>query len=168
MNIQIAQIIKESIVDGPGIRYVVFTQGCSHNCPGCFNPSTHNTKGGLSIPVYDLGNQIIQESYTKLVTITGGDPLQQIESLGVLVKRLKNNNFHIMIYTGYTWEQIIQHSELFDIVKLCDVLVDGKFEQQLKNISLTFRGSSNQRIIDIQQTFMSGSLVTIDYDNKGD
>ncbi|MCF8010614.1 MAG: anaerobic ribonucleoside-triphosphate reductase activating protein [Clostridiales bacterium] len=148
-KIRIASIIGESVVDGPGFRTVVFTQGCPRHCPGCHNPELLPAKGGELISPAELAERV-EDNITPLingVTFSGGDPLMQPGPLHETIKILRKGipELDIWVYTGYLYEEVKELSVMEGI----DVLVDGPFEQELKDITLPFKGSENQRIIDI-------------------
>lgn len=163
MNIRIAGEISESIVDGPGIRYVVFTQGCPHHCEGCHNPETHDFNAGILSTTELILEKMKRYPYMTGLTISGGEPFTQksaILDLTVHFKKLfpKKN---ILIYTGYTFEELIDKKDdtIHAILKTADYLVDGRFIQSMRDISLIFRGSTNQRIIDLKKTFSTNTIV---------
>src|SRR5690554_4064189 len=110
-TIRIAGIIEETIVDGPGIRFVVFAQGCRHNCPGCHNPDTHSFTGGVSVPISKLLEQISKNPLLDGVTFSGGEPFEQAEPFGKLAIALKEKGLNVITYTGYTFEEIIEQRE---------------------------------------------------------
>lgn len=153
-QIRVAGIVKESIVDGPGIRYVVFTQGCKHNCPGCHNPQTHSFEGGSMMDVGIILQQIKENPLLDGITLSGGEPLEQAEELAELAAKVKEMKLSVIIYTGYTYEQIIENSENRPgwkrLLQYTDILVDGPFMQELADPLLPFRGSSNQRVINLK------------------
>ena len=164
MNIRIHDIISESIVDGPGFRYVIFSQGCKHHCKECFNPSTHDFKGGYLKDIDEILNEIkSNEELLRGVTFSGGDPFEQTKEFTELAKRIRqlNNNLDIWSYTGYTFEQIIKDPDKLNLLKQLDVLVDGRFDINLKDETLFFRGSSNQRIIDVQKSLKNNVIETL-------
>lgn len=163
MHIRIAGEIEESIVDGPGIRYVVFTQGCPHHCKGCHNPETHDFLLGTLIDVDTLIERMKKYPYMSGLTISGGEPFVQplavlnlIRSYQALYPR-KN----VLIFTGYTYEELraLHQVEIDEILSLANYLIDGKFIFSKRDISLVYRGSTNQRIIDLQATKAEGSIV---------
>lgn len=162
-QLRIAGIINESIVDGPGIRLVVFTQGCKHHCPGCHNPHTHPFEGGTLIDIDEILKQIKNNPLLDGITLSGGDPFEQAEALGELAQRVKNLGLNVMTYTGYTFEYLLLNRykvEGWDkLISFTDTLVDGRFEIAKKNLLLKFKGSENQRIIDIKQSIASNSIV---------
>lgn len=152
-----SEVQLDSIVDGPGIRAVIWTQGCLHKCPNCHNPQTHNLDDGKYYSISAILSKIYANPLQSGVTISGGDPLLQVERLLPLVKDLKEHQKNIWIYTGYLYEDLIdiknpQQKYFIELFKYVDVLVDGPFIQDLHNPLLSFRGSSNQRLIDIQAT----------------
>ena len=163
--LRIAGIIKESIVDGPGIRLVVFSQGCKHNCKGCHNPETHSFTGGRLIDIKDILKMVKDNPLLDGVTFSGGEPLEQAENVAVLGERIKEMGLNVITYTGYTCEKII---ESFNdrpgwerLMKCTDILIDGPFEIDKKSLMLKFRGSSNQRIIDMKASILCGKPIVI-------
>lgn len=162
-RLRIAGIINESIVDGPGIRLVVFTQGCSHHCPGCHNPETHPFEGGTLVEVNDILNQVRSNPLLDGITLSGGDPFEQAETLSELSKEVKTMGLNVITYTGYTFEYILKNKDKnkgWDkLISHTDLLVDGRFEIEKKSMLLKFRGSENQRIIDVRQSILSNSIV---------
>lgn len=162
MNIRVTGIVKESIVDGPGIRYVIFAQGCKHHCPGCHNPHTHPFDGGYMVDINTILKEIASNPLLDGVTFSGGDPLEQGEEFLDLTKRIKtSSNLTIMIYTGYTYESILQSNKppWGELLDLCDILVDGPFIEEEKDYHLVFKGSKNQRIIDLQESKREGRII---------
>ena len=158
-SLRIAGTIPESIVDGPGIRYVLFTQGCPHGCPGCHNPQTHDFAGGTEVQVSDLLADILKRPYVKAVTLSGGEPFCQPAPLAQLAAALKDKGFHLMCYSGYTFEELLQLEEARPLLEQLDLLVDGRFVESRKNIELRFRGSDNQRVLDVPASLAAGSAV---------
>ena len=136
----------DSIVDGPGLRMVLWCQGCKHNCKGCHNPKTHNFKDGFLIPIDDIKAQIDNNKLNKGITFSGGDPMEQPIPLLEIAKYCKSKDLNIWCYTGYLYEDIINDIDRKELLKYIDVLVDGRFVEDLYDIDLEFRGSSNQRI----------------------
>lgn len=160
MDIRIAGIINESIVDGWGIRYVVFTQGCPHNCKGCHNPETHDFNGGIVIDTDKLLEDFKEDPLLKGITFSGGEPFAQPKPLTELAKKIHALGKDVTCYTGYVYEDIVA-SENDDWIKLLeevDVLIDGPFVLEKKNLKLLFRGSSNQRIIDVKESRKNGEI----------
>lgn len=158
-----AQIRKFDIANGPGIRATLFVTGCTHKCPGCFNAKFMNFDYGTqwSPEIEDEFMQMINDEQIKGVTILGGEPLDQIQDddLLKLLLRIKNETGkNIWIYSGYTYEQIIADAAKKEIISHCDVLVDGLFIKELRSLKLKFKGSSNQRIIDILASTTAGEV----------
>ena len=160
MKIRLYGTVNDSIVDGPGIRYVIFTQGCLHHCPGCHNPESHDLSGGYLCDIDDILHEVDQNPLLDGITISGGEPFLQPLALIELISRMKQRNLHIMIYSGYTYEEILKLDENEKkLLSLCDTLVDGRFIESLKSLQLLYKGSSNQRIIDIQKSLQQQTVV---------
>ncbi|MEM1485159.1 anaerobic ribonucleoside-triphosphate reductase activating protein [Oscillospiraceae bacterium PP1C4] len=153
--LRISGCLSDSIVDGPGMRYVVFTQGCPHECPGCHNPQTHDFEGGYLADTDEIVHQIKSEPLLSGVTFSGGEPFCQAGALCELGERIKALGKNIVVYSGYTFEQLLKKSELdsdiLRLLKLSDILIDGRFVESLRDLTLQFRGSSNQRIIMLKE-----------------
>lgn len=160
-----ADLQTDSIVDGPGLRAVIWTQGCGHHCRGCQNPQTWDFEGGGEIPIDLVLAEIDKLKYHQGLTFSGGDPMYQPEACNIIAKYAKEKGLDIWVYTGFTWEQLQKMSEKKKIYKEflenTDVLVDGKFVQSKKDLNLLFRGSSNQRLIDVQKTLKNKEIVLI-------
>lgn len=152
VEIRIAGIIEESIVDGPGIRLVVFTQGCNHNCKGCHNPETHAFDGGELIAVDKIIKMIKENPLLDGITFSGGEPFDQANECSILAKSVKALGLNIVTYTGYTFEKMLERKEFRSLLEETDILIDGKFEIDKKTQMLKFRGSENQRIIDLKNS----------------
>ena len=168
---RIAGILHESIVDGPGVRFVVFTQGCLHQCRGCHNPNTWDQNGGYEISVRVLMKEIHKSPKSvKGVTISGGEPFLQPKETADFAERVHSIGFSVVTYTGYVYEQLLvrarMEGEIQRLLDETDILVDGPFIEQQKDISLRFRGSSNQRVIDMNETRRTGEieLLSIDFE----
>jgi anaerobic ribonucleoside-triphosphate reductase activating protein len=165
MKIRLASdITRDSIVDGPGLRAVVWTQGCSHKCKNCHNPQTHDFNGGVEVDVELVISDLKKLKMQKGITFSGGDPMMQAEAVAVIAKEMKKENLDIWLYTGYTFETIVKaantyRTEWAELLKHIDVMVDGPFIQDLHNPMLRFRGSSNQRIIDVKRTLAHGRVI---------
>lgn len=159
--LRVAGVIDESIVDGPGIRFVIFTQGCPHHCAGCHNPQTHDFDGGEQVLISRLLEDILENPLVSGVTLSGGEPFCQPKPLAELAQELKRRGKHVMAYTGYTWEQLRgkQDADIERLLAQCDVLVDGKFIESQKDMLLRFRGSRNQRLIDVQKSLQADQVV---------
>ena len=149
MEIRIAGVVPESIVDGEGIRYAIFMQGCLRRCEGCHNPATHSLDGGRIFDTDELIAAIKRNPLLAGITLTGGEPLLQVDAAIELAKATKNLGLNVWCYTGYTFEKIPPFAK--ELLKFVDVLVDGPFILEQRNLELDFRGSTNQRIIDLNE-----------------
>lgn len=156
-------IVPESFSDGPGIRFVVFAQGCRHNCPGCHNPQTHPFEGGILTEVDEILERMRRNPLLDGLTLSGGDPFEQADAFAELAEKAKRAGLHVMTYTGYRYEELLseRNPEWMRLLEATDVLVDGRFESALKNDLLPFRGSSNQRMIDIPRSLREGRVLII-------
>ncbi len=161
MEIQLAGVVKESITDGPGIRYTVFVQGCPHGCPGCHNPQTHDFHAGTMQSVENIVKDFEKNPMLKGITLSGGEPFCQPKPLVRLAKAVHSMGKDVVAYSGWTYEELIamQNEDVHNLLNEIDVLVDGKFIQDLKNLELRFRGSENQRLIDMKKTRQKGKLI---------
>ncbi len=162
-TIRLAGVVRESIVDGPGLRFTVFCQGCPHGCEGCHNPATHDFEGGYDCEISKIIAAVDENPLLDGVTFSGGEPMCQPEAFTVLAEELKKRNLNIMIYTGYTYEELLKLAEtrpaVGKLLELTDYLVDGRFILAQRDLTLPFRGSTNQRILDMKQTFAAGKPV---------
>lgn len=156
-----ADLQKDSIVDGKGIRTVIWTQGCSHNCPYCHNPRTHDFKGGELVDINDVLEAIEGLSGQDGVTFSGGDPMFQPKACAILAKKVHELGMNVWAYTGFTFEELIKmkNEDILDFLNNIDVLIDGRFEIEKKSMNLEFRGSSNQRIIDVPKSLKANKVV---------
>lgn len=161
MLVRLAGLVEESIVDGPGFRLAIFFQGCPHGCLGCHNPETHDALGGFEADTDDIVKKIEASKYIDGITLSGGEPLLQIEQATIFARAAKEKNLSVWLYTGFVFEELADEESL-ELLKYVDVLVDGKFELGLKSLSLSFRGSSNQRLIDVRQSLASKKTVLLD------
>lgn len=162
-TIRTAGIVNDSIVDGPGIRLALFVQGCPHNCAGCHNPQTHDLNGGEDVSAEEILNKIRSNPLLDGVTFSGGEPFCQAEKLAELGREIKNMGLNIITYTGYTFEYLMSHGDgdngYKELIGVSDYIIDGPFIEAKKDMLLRFRGSSNQRVIDVKKTLDSGSIV---------
>lgn len=166
MEIRIAGTVEDSIVDGPGLRFVVFTQGCPHHCDGCHNPETHDFAGGRVTTTDALFEQCMENPLCSGVTFSGGEPFCQAEALYELGSRFKSAGKHLMCYSGWTFEELLAKAQREEsvgkLLSIADVLVDGKFDISKRSLSLQYRGSSNQRLINVQESLKTGTTVVYD------
>ena len=169
-KIRLAGIAQNSLVNGIGLRKVFFSQGCTHKCKGCFSPFTWDFESGKLIDIDELVKQVKDEYYLDGVTFSGGDPFQQADKFAILSKELKKNNINIWCYTGYTWEELLGLSKtdngIKDLMHNCDVIVDGPYIQEKHDPNLKFKGSSNQRIIDVKLSLQQNKIVLFDINKK--
>ncbi len=186
-HINLYGAVSDSIVDGPGLRYAVFTQGCSHGCPGCHNPDSQPFCGGTPTAVNEIVANVQANGLIQGVTLSGGEPFEQAPACAELAARLKGLGYNIWTYTGYLYEDLLRFSEgdaeivdafasksrILDgvtsasdaqaavraLLENTDVLVDGPFVVSKKSLGLQYRGSSNQRLVDIPASRKAGTVV---------
>jgi len=162
-SIRMAGIIRESIVDGPGLRMAIFCQGCAHKCHNCHNPETWDFNGGYDSYIKNILKAIDEDPLLDGVTFSGGDPMYQAEAFYELAKEIKARNKNILIYTGFTYEELLEMSKedkyIIELLKLTDILIDGRYDETKRDISLLYRGSKNQRIIDVQKSLENGEVI---------
>ena len=160
-----AELQPDSIVDGDGVRTVVWFQGCSHNCLGCHNPQSHDFNGGFEIDIEDIYKEIDSLKYQNGLTLSGGDPFFQPEAALEITKYAKSKGYNVWSYTGFTYENLLKISNDNPVIKELldnlDVLIDGKFELDKKSFNCKYRGSTNQRIIDLNRTREKGELILL-------
>lgn len=158
---RIANTISDSIVDGPGLRLTVFTQGCPHRCPGCHNPDTHDPQGGREVTVEELGGLLGQDPLLQGLTLSGGEPFCQAGECARLARLAHKKGLDVWTYTGYTYEELAAGGdpEWGALLSETDVLVDGPFLLARKSYAALFRGSDNQRLIDLRATRAAGQVV---------
>ncbi len=154
---RVIDIYDGTCVDGPGLRTTVYFAGCTHQCHDCHNKQSWPADSGTEISRDEIMGHVIENDFD--VTFSGGDPLFQIEELVKLAQQIKSIGKNIWCYTGYTYEQVLESDRLRPILGHIDVLVDGRFRSELKDLTLRFRGSSNQRLIDVVESMRKGSVV---------
>ena len=160
-NIRILDIKYGTSVDGIGLRTSIYCAGCQNHCPGCHNPQSWDENGGEPINVDELFKHIVDADMN--VTFTGGDPMLHPEGFIELAQMIKNNtNKNIWCYTGYYFEDLLQHPIRRKLVELCDVIVDGRYVEAERDLSLHFRGSRNQRVIDVQKS-LQGKIRCLEF-----
>lgn len=164
MELTIAGVVKESIVDGRGIRYTVFTQGCPHHCPGCHNPQTWPFEGGEVTTPQKLFEDFQKNPILKGITFSGGEPFCQPGPLAELARLVHGAGKDVTVFSGYTYEQLMERNDpqVDELLRETDVLIDGPFLEAEKNLELTFRGSENQRLIDLKKTRETGCVTLLD------
>lgn len=160
MLVRIAGIVQESIVDGPGFRLAIFFQGCPHNCENCHNPETHSFHGGRFIHIDEI-IAMMDNPLLDGVTLTGGEPFWQMVAGKVIAKEAHKRGLNVWAYSGWTFERLLRlvGSETFEDI---DVLVDGPYKQHLRTLDLPWRGSVNQRIIDVKRSISEGRTVEME------
>lgn len=160
--IRIAGAVPESVVDGPGIRYAIFTQGCPFRCPGCHNPQAQTLNGGLEVKLSALYQEIKSDPLIKGITYSGGEPFIQTRPLALLSRILKEEGYNIWSYSGYTFDKLTEDFMRRELLQYLDVVVDGPFVQARHSLELDYRGSSNQRIIDVQRSLKEGRVIEME------
>ena len=165
MKIRIAGTVNDSIVDGVGIRFTIFTQGCPHHCEGCHNPETHDFNGGYDVDSAELLEKIKSNPLLDGVTFSGGEPFMQADALADLAVEIKKLGLNIITYTGFTFEELVENRDKNgwgSLLEMSDFLIDGKFEIDKKDWEIKFRGSSNQRYLDCAASLSQGRAVEIE------
>lgn len=167
MKLRIAGTVNDSIVDGPGIRFTVFTQGCPHHCEGCHNPQTHDFNGGSEADTDEIISKFLSNPLLDGITLSGGEPMCQAKALVPVAKAAKEHGLNVITYTGYTYEQLIDGANETngwrDLLEYVDFLIDGRFELGQRSLELHFKGSKNQRVIDIKSSLDEGHAVLADW-----
>ena len=157
-KLRVLHVVEGTSVDGPGLRTSIYLAGCSHHCPGCHNPESWDMNGGEERTLDELMDIIAYNEAP--VTFSGGDPLAQAQPLALLINRIKQElGYNVWCYTGYTWQQVTQQPQLMAVVRQLDVLVDSPFLLAERDTKLRFRGSRNQRLIDVQATLSQDHIV---------
>lgn len=151
MQIKIAGLVEDSIVDGPGMRLTVFFQGCPHKCEGCHNPQTHDFYGGTEMDTAEVLDKLRRNPLLSGITLSGGEPFAQPETAYELARGAKEQGKSVWVYSGYTYEQLLQQDAARRVLEVCDVLVDGPFILAQKTLNLKWRGSWNQRVIELKR-----------------
>ena len=166
--LRIAGIVRESIVDGPGIRFTLFTQGCPHHCEECHNAQTWDTNGGYDIEISKILDEIKKNPLLKGVTLSGGEPFLQPKPLAILAEQIHSLGLDTVVFSGYTFEQLLKMSQsnqdVMSLLKQTDILIDGPYIKSERDLNLKFRGSRNQRLLDCQQSLEQGIPVSITED----
>ena len=158
--LNLSGIVSDSIVDGPGIRTTIFSQGCPHHCPGCHNPETWAFGIGTDIPVEAVVEIVQSNPLCRGVTFSGGEPFVQAGSFARLARLLKEKGYEIASYSGYTFEQLLSGTpEQRELLSVIDILIDGPFVLAEKSLEIAFRGSRNQRILDVKKSLAAGQAV---------
>ena len=162
MKVRIAGLVNDSIVDGTGLRFGVYVQGCPHGCRGCHNPQSHDFQGGKEMDTANIWARIEANPLLDGLTFSGGEPMCQPAPLTELAKKAKAKGLNVWAYTGYTVGELLAKSgEVKEFLSYIDILVDGPYLEAERSLELKFRGSRNQRIIDLVQTIATGSVVEV-------
>lgn len=161
MIVRLAGITQESVTDGPGMRVTVFFQGCEHHCPGCHNPQTWDRDGGTAYSLADIFGLIKDSPLIKGITLSGGEPFLQPEAAAALAREFHARGKDVWAYTGFQWDDLLEKDDpaVQELLRECDVLVDGPFRQAERQPGLFFRGSANQRIIGVRESLSQGKVV---------
>ncbi|MFZ5592139.1 MAG: anaerobic ribonucleoside-triphosphate reductase activating protein [Bacillota bacterium] len=163
--LRLAGIVDESVVDGPGLRLVVFAQGCPHRCPGCHNPHTWDEQGGELVALAAVLERVARNPLLQGITLSGGEPFWQAAAMAALAAAVRREGLDVMTYSGYTWEELMelagQRPAVAELLQQTDYLVDGPFMLARRALDLPFRGSSNQRIIDVPASLRAGRVVQV-------
>ena len=158
--LNLSGILSDSIVDGPGIRTTIFCQGCPHHCPGCHNPETWAFGKGTDMEVERLVEIVRENPLCRGVTFSGGEPFSQAAGYAKLAKLLKKEGYEVASYSGFTFEQLLEGSEdQKELLSAIDILIDGPFLLAEKSLEIAFRGSKNQRILDVPASLAAGKAV---------
>ncbi len=170
MQIRLASDLQEdSVVDGLGVRTVIWTQGCGHKCPGCHNPSTHDFDSGELVDVEDVISALDQLERQDGITFSGGDPFYQPKACSIIAKYCHKINLNVWCYTGFTYEQLIDSSkkneDIMSFLKQIDILVDGPFIMARRSFDVPFRGSDNQRVIDVKKSLQYHKIILVNLDD---
>ena len=161
---RIAGMKHDSIVDGPGLRFVVFMQGCEHKCPGCYNPATHDPGGGVDFPMEELVDQMLSNPLTDGLSLSGGEPFGQAADCAALAREAHKAGLNVWCWTGYTLETLLSigTEAQLELLRELDVLVDGPFVLAERTLDLPWRGSRNQRVIRGKESLEQGTVVLLE------
>jgi len=163
---KIAGLVQDSIVDGPVLRFAVFTQGCEFKCPDCHNPATWDIEGGTEIPVEEIIAQMRDNPLTDGLTLTGGEPLMQTRDCIRLAEAAQDNEKTVWLFTGYDFDELLAMAnkdlKVMELLRLTDVLVDGRYVNSQRSLSLRWRGSRNQRVLNLPGSLAAGKAVEFD------
>ena len=158
---RIAGLTQDSIVDGPGFRFTVFVQGCAHHCEGCHNPQTHDSAGGKEMTTDEIIREMRSNPLTDGLTLSGGEPFDQSEDCLTLVRAARESGLNVWSYSGYLYEQLLADEKRSHLLEELDVLVDGPFILSQRSLALAWRGSRNQRVIDVPKSLAAGEVILV-------
>ena len=160
--LRINDVIPESIVDGPGLRYVIFVQGCPHGCKGCHNPQTHSFEGGRVTDIRRIFEEYRKNPLLSGITFSGGEPFCQCYALAELGRMVKDYGGNVITYTGYLYEDLLRRAagdkDVEGLLSVTDLLIDGPYMEEYRSLDLAFRGSANQRLIRLTDTISPQDL----------
>lgn len=160
--LDLSGIVSDSIVDGPGIRTTVFSQGCPHHCPGCHNPETWEFGCGTPMDEETIVEIVRSNPLCRGVTFSGGEPFAQAEGFAKLARLLKSEGYEVASYSGYTFEQLLKgNAHQRKLLESIDILIDGPFLMEEKTLEISFRGSRNQRILDVPTSLKEGKAIAV-------
>ena len=161
MEMRIFGTVEDSIVDGPGLRYSVFVQGCPHHCPGCHNPESHDFSGGRTADTDSLVLPLKTNPLLDGLTLSGGEPMCQPEGCRILAEAAHQARLNVWCYTGYTWEHLLAENDpaRMALLQQVNVLVEGPFLLSERSLELKYCGSRNQRLIDVKKSLAAGTVV---------
>lgn len=161
MNVRLAGITRESVTDGPGMRITVFFQGCEHHCPGCHNPETWDREGGVAYELDKVFGLMHDSPLITGVTLSGGEPFLQPDAAAAIAAEFHARQKSVWAYTGFLWDFLLKENDplRMNLLRQCDVLVDGPFRQEERQPGLFFRGSANQRFIRVKDSLEQARVV---------
>lgn len=163
MKVRVAGIIQETVVDGPGVRLALYAQGCPFRCKGCHNPATHDPLGGFEMATEQITGQIAAARYIDGVTFSGGEPFLQAAPLALLGEEVRRRGLNLLIFSGYTFEKLYRISlndrDTRRLLAAGHILIDGPYHEEERELTLPFRGSSNQRMLDLIGSMKYGRAV---------
>lgn len=159
MRVRLAGVTHDSIVDGESLRMTVFAQGCPHHCKGCHNPTTHDPAGGYEADAEELLKELAANTLEQGITLSGGEPFCQCAAMLELAKGAHAMGRDVWAYSGWTFEELLADEEKAALLRECDVLVDGRYVEAMRTLALPFRGSINQRVIDVQRSLNEGKVT---------
>jgi len=166
--IRIAGMVEESVVDGPGYRFTVFVQGCEHRCKGCHNPQALDVNGGVFTTTDKIIARIAKNPLLCGITLSGGEPFLQASACAALAKSAIDRGLNVITYSGFEFEKLLEKAKtefgVLELLKFTDVLIDGHFDENLMRHDIRFRGSANQRVIDVRSSLNTGAVVECDFD----
>ena len=154
-------LVQDSIVDGPGWRFVCFVQGCPHHCPGCHNPDSHDFSGGTEMTTEEVIAKMLSNPLTDGLTLSGGEPFAQAEDCLAIAKAAHQHGLNVWSYSGWTYDYLLSEGSdaQKSLLREIDVLVDGRFILEQRSLTLAWRGSPNQRVIDVQASLAAGEVI---------